>query len=62
MASFKFVLSDDVLRKLNKQEYKATMHWLRVCRREVDKQIDWDKVDRALIDMLIYGGYILFED
>ena len=65
MAIFKFVLPDDILRKMNKQEYKATMHWLRFCRREVEKKIDWDKFDRVVMDKLMCYGYCdvsLFEE
>ena len=39
-AIFQFVPPDDILRKMNKQQYKATMSWLRLVRRKIQKKIE----------------------
>ena len=35
----KLTLNSSFIRKMNKQQYKETMHWLRLCCRIVENQV-----------------------
>ncbi len=51
---FKLALPDDIIRTLNKQQYKRAMHWLRQCRRQMEPVVK-AKVDSFLHDIACYG-------
>ena len=53
---FKLTLPDRVLRKMNRKEYYAEMHWSRTCRRAIEKKIDWSVVREASVDLARYGN------
>lgn len=49
--SFRFALKDELVRRLDRKTYKATMSWLRSCRREVEKEsneLNFDSVAEEL--------------
>jgi hypothetical protein len=43
MKHFKFTLPDELVRTMNRQQYKAAM------------QMDWGKVEKSIADALLYG-------
>ena len=56
MKHFSFQLKDDsVVRAMNRQQYKAHVHWLRMAARVVDGMVDWEKVHRKVCDAMLYG-------
>lgn len=54
--NFDFELPTETLRKMNREQYKATMHWLRYAAWTVHKSIDWDTFNKHLEDVLLFGG------
>jgi hypothetical protein len=42
--SFKFVLKENVIRKMNRKQYKASMRWLRTARKAVEEQIAYNQI------------------
>lgn len=52
---FKITLDDHELRKLNKADYKGVMRWLRICRREIEKALDWDDIRQKILYKTLYG-------
>lgn len=42
-------------RHWTKQQYKAISRWLRVVAGIVDKGMDWEKVDRSMVDAMATG-------
>ena len=42
-------------RSTTRAEWKAASRWLRICRREVDKHIDYAKLHNAVVNTMIYG-------
>lgn len=55
---FRFVLKDEIIRQFNKKTYKAVMSWLRSCRREVEKELNFDAVAKELDGFFVNGWYI----
>jgi len=54
--TFKFVLEDNIARQLNRKGYKAAMSWLRLCRREIEERIDFDRIaEQTVRDLALYG-------
>ena len=51
---FKLILPDKILRTMNREQYKQIMSWLRYCAREVNKKMDYEAINRAIL----YGGQI----
>lgn len=41
---FKLKLPENILRQMNKKEYKAAMSWLRYCRREIEKLVNFNQL------------------
>ncbi len=52
---FNFVLSDTVLRGMNRQQYKAVSRWLRISRNLCEEAIDWDVVRKTTSNLMLYG-------
>lgn len=52
---FRFVLADEYLCTLNKNQYKAVMSYLRLCRRGVEKKIDYEEISMAMVNFLAHG-------
>ena len=55
MKHFQFQLQDDIIRNMNRKQYKATSHWLRSAARLVEAGIDWNIVREHVTDMMLYG-------
>lgn len=53
--SFKLVMPMELLRKMNKRQYKKTMSWLRKCRWITEK-----KVRKAIEDQMICGSGVFY--
>ncbi len=53
--SFNLALPIDMLRKLSKADYRKTMRYLRVCRNEIEKAMDWDEIRRKMVDAAVFG-------
>ena len=51
------MLSDDIVRKFSRIEYKAAMRWLRIVRREILKRINPEEVDKAVQNAMLLGIY-----
>ncbi len=58
--NFKFTISDDTIRTMNRKQYKATTHYLRWLARYVQQKIDWDKFEKRLSDALALGRHEVF--
>jgi hypothetical protein len=54
--SFELRLKDSEIRKLNKKSYKEVMQWLRSCRRDIEKRIDWGKLRQDIIRTTVFGA------
>ena len=62
MRYFNFVLRDgmdDVVRKMNREQYKAHRHWLRHASWLTHRAINWDKLHRSVCDMMLYGSSVV---
>ena len=60
---FSFKLKDDVVRGMNREQYKAASHQVRWWAWKVSQMINWDKFHKHISDSLIYGrSEILYED
>ena len=55
MKHFQFQLRDEVIRNMNRKQYKATSHWLRSAARLVEAGIDWSIVREYVTDTMLYG-------
>lgn len=53
--SFELRFKDSEIRKLNRKSYKEVMRWCRVCRREVEKKIDWGEIRQQIINATVFG-------
>ncbi len=66
MKYFNFVLRDgmdDVVRKMNREQYKAHRHLFRSMERATHKAINWDLVHQMVRDMMCCGSsHITTED
>jgi hypothetical protein len=62
--SFRLTLEDHILRKMDKKTYKATMKWLRFCRRQIenhyDKLLEGELGKLILRDLTLYGTSIIY--
>lgn len=59
----RFELRDDIVRGMNRQQYKAASRWVRFCSRICNARIDWDVVDKWFMNGMIYGySEIRYED
>ncbi len=60
---FTFRLKDDVIRGMNREQYKSASHWARYAAWIVSQRINWDKFHKHLADCLVYGrSEIAYED
>lgn len=57
---FTFQLKDEVVRGMNREQYKAVMHYLRWLARYIHQSIDWDKYNQRLTDALSLGRHEVF--
>ena len=63
MKHFRFQLRENIIRGMNRQEYKAASRWLRSCARLIEAGIDWDFVNQYLANSMICGRHeIKYED
>lgn len=53
--SSKLILPIEVLRRMPKAEYKATMRWLRKCRRKIDEKVSTSEFVEAVTSRMCYG-------
>ena len=52
---FRFVLKDEFIRGMNRNQYKAASHWVRWTARFIDSRIVWDRVQDHFRDVMLYG-------
>ncbi len=55
----RFVLKDEVARKMDHQRYKATMSWLRLAAREVRKEFNTVDVPAIMVDLITKGVTVI---
>ncbi len=55
MKRFRLQLSDDIVRGMNRQQYKTASHYARWLARYIDGKINWDAVSKIFADTAIYG-------
>ena len=56
---FSFLFGADLPRTTTKWEYKQLSRWLRLCRREVSKIVNPEKLRMAFMDTMVYGTGIV---
>lgn len=59
--SFRLTLPDNIVRKMNRKQYKRVHSYLRKVARAIDETIDWDGLMRNIGDSLIYGEGHFYE-
>ena len=59
MRPFNLTIKDSILRTMNREQYKACAHWLRLSARKIHGAIDWAEAKRAH-DTAVYGTSIVF--
>lgn len=47
--SFKLVIPERIVRRMNREQYKRSMSWLRYCTRAVEGAIDYEKLNRKIL-------------
>ena len=52
---FRFLLSDTFVRGLNRQQYKESSRFLRICRNQCEEKIDWNAMSRHFTDVALTG-------
>ena len=52
---FKFTIPECVIRKMNRQQYKVAMRWLRFSARMVHDSINWVAFDKQIQNNILYG-------
>lgn len=57
---FSFKLKDEVVRGMNREQYKSAMHYLRWLAHYVHQSIDWDKYNQRMADALVFGRHEVF--
>lgn len=56
---FSFKLKDEVIRGMNRQQYYSAKHLVRWWAWKVDKMINWDKFQKHITNVMLYGhGFI----
>ena len=45
---FKLEVPKNILRQMNRKQYKAAMSWLRLCRRKLEEQIDFSQLTHKM--------------
>ena len=55
----RFLLKDELARTMNRQQYKATMRWLRLAAREVRKEFNTVDVPAIMVDLITKGVTVL---
>lgn len=58
---FRLTLPDDIVRKMNREQYKRVHRYLRKAARAIDETIDWDGLIRNIGNVLIYGEGHFYE-
>ena len=63
---FKWVLKENIARKLDHKAYKKVQSWLRLCRRKAEGQIDFEEMHNQWIkqqmgDMPFYDEGSIYE-
>ncbi len=56
---FELKLPDEFVRTLNRQSYGQAMQWLRSCRREILKELPYERAMDKLSEALMYGYTVL---
>ncbi len=56
---FQLQLPDEVVRGMNRQQYKKASHQLRFYSWRVNARINWPAVTRHLADVAIYGCSVI---
>ena len=60
MSNFvKLVLREEVLRKMNRERYKATRHFLRLAARKISQKMEGVDMSKKFLELLTTGKTIL---
>jgi len=60
---FTFQLKDEIVRGMNREQYKSASHMVRWWAWKISNMINWDKFHKHISDSLLYGRSIVrYED
>ena len=48
-------IQDDIVRSMNRKQYKESSRFMRILTRAVEAAIDWDKLQNKFCDLMLYG-------
>ena len=60
--NFKLALSESVVRRMNRKEYKKVHSYLRKAARAIDETIDWDGLSRKIGKAMLYGSGVIWPE
>ncbi len=56
---FRLHLSDETMRGMNRQQYKAASHYIRCICRLVDAGINWEVFYKHISDTMLFGNSLI---